>query len=288
MIVAAIISFIIIFCGIVIGSLYSNKKKNERNKSDVSFSNDIKKKAKHYGTDYTLSNYLKQVLILVIGCVFFNLIQPNSLLTGVLIVAGTIIIPIVYLDNMKRQFNEEIFKQILIYCYNTALLLKQTCQTHESLRIVLEDIKDPLKKDILKLVKAFDIGKDATIKVMKDINIKYPYSIIKQLNLIMIQMYYESCENSSDMIDVYINDVEVLNADMIKNSTARKVLRMQYIALSALALGGYYFMLNSMKDIMGNVLDAPWYQLCYVMFITTIFASLFFANNYFNNNITKE
>jgi len=226
--------------------------------------------------------------IILIMFLFFKIITITDKLNYIILACIVIIVPYIISTNKKRKQKEIVFTDIIIYCHNMALLLKQTGNVYLSLNKVVDDVNDLLGADIKNIINSLEASKLETEKILMQFNYKYPYTIIKNLNAILIHMHYENDQINDAVLNTFYDDTERLNKDVKENSIKRKSLRLQYILITIGCLLSYWFLLNQLEGVFTSDMMNDSFKFINSIYLLLTLIVLFIVDCYFNNNITRE
>lgn len=216
-------------------------------------------------------------------------IYKSIVTSSVVFILLIILAPYFIINNMKRKAAEDLFANVVTYCQNTALILKQTHNAYISLKTATEDVANGvLKSDLEAVVESFQGTRIEARKVLDEFEAKYPYSIVKSLNVILIYMEYDNSHINDDLLDIYSDDVQELQTAMKQNIAVRKVLRMQYIGISVGCVAVYWVFLMSIKSNIEDIVNTTEFAVINLVFIIVSILMLYFIDNYFDTHITKE
>lgn len=196
--------------------------------------------------------------------------------------------PYFVVNNLDRIKKEDTFDDVIIYCNNMCMLLKQTHKVPSSLKTVKDDVGIELKEDIEVLISAFKEGKEKTLEVMKVFEKKYPYTCINNLDLIMFHLFWESPELSDDLFNTYHDDIAKLKQDVESNKTQRKTMRIVYIGLTAAGYLAYWLTYEKLYPIISEAYETPSFKITSMAYTFLCILSVFLVDRYFNSNTTKE
>ena len=230
------------------------------------------------------------IIFASIGCAVALYLITNEVVAsfGVALPLFIALVPYVVIGQADRQEKEAIFDDVIYFCQTMALLLKQTHDVYNSLIKVQKDMNTVFKDDIVTLIRAFESGQNTVLEAMKQIEENYNYSCIKNLNIIMTHMNYEKADIDEALIIAYQDDLEALERDVRDNNSIRKSERLVYIGITALAIFGFYYFINSLKPSFGPAFDTPLYKIVNLVFLIACLLTLFAVDNYYNKNTTKE
>jgi len=169
-----------------------------------------------------------------------------------------------------------------------ALLLKQTGNVYGSLNKVIDDVNSQLAEDIRIIINSLEASKMETEDILNEFSHKYPYTVIKNLNAILIHMHYENDQINDAVLNTFYDDTETLNKDVKENSIKRRSLRLQYILITVGCLLSYWFLLNQLQGIFTSNMMNDSFKLINSVYLFLTLIILLIVDNYFNSNITKE
>lgn len=237
---------------------------------------------------------LKMVVYLLLAagaatCVI-NTISYSTITTSIVFVCLVAMAPYILANNAKRIHQEDVFQDVILYCQNMGMLLKQYHNVYMALSKVKDDLNTELAKDVESLMILMNRGENRAViqEAMQDIEENYQYTCLKNLHLIMLHMQYENAKIEDDLIDTYQDDVAALANDVRINKSTRKTMRIQYIGISIGCILIYKFFLDSMKDTLVTQMNTFSFNVINSIFIFAVIISLFYIDRYFNAHITKE
>lgn len=243
-------------------------------------------KEKRISSKFQIKNYLQMILASILVALAITFLNPNNWGNIVIYFVVLFMMPYVYLSNQKRKQDEHLFSELILLCNNMATLLKQNHNAYLSLSIAQKDVTNDLKNDVDELLKVLQEDKKESAIVYEQFAQKYNYTIIKQLNVLILQIHYENNTNIDKVIDLFQDDVERLMLDVKENQVKRKMLRIQYIGLSIGCVCGEWYLVNNLQQSIKGA--ASFYGTMSIVYIIAVLICLFFVDQYFNNHITKE
>ena len=184
----------------------------------------VRDKAKDLGQEYTMRNYLTQIIVLggiagLIGYFYFY-----SLIWG-LIYAGIAILLIPYIAYLRYQriYSEFIFEQIQTYCTNVIMEFNTTQSFVKSLEGVRDSgiIEDPVLSDIRKMI---DLSyKNGTIdESIEYFNSKYPFYMVKNMHQLFLQITKEGARDAGESLENMSMDIDALVEGVYRDQMDRK------------------------------------------------------------------
>ncbi len=235
---------------------------------------------------------VREAFVIVVAALALTYLLSSltfSVISDAMIFACLLVfLPYALMNHRKRVETEKQFQEIIIYCHNMAMLLKQDRQVYTALQRCLQDVEGVFQKDLQVLLEALEEGKEECREIMKDIEKKYDYSCLKNLHVIMLTMFYENSSIDEALLDSFGDDIEALDREVSLNRTRRKTLRMQYFLITAGSLFSFWFLLNQIRESFSEELDSPGFILVNTAYLFSTLLALFVVDTYFNRNITKE
>lgn len=215
-------------------------------------------------------------------------VAATGITTFVLFITIITIAPYMFINNANRKRNEAILNDIILYCQNVTLLLKQTGKVYHSIETVVNDLNTEFKDDIMVLLENFQYSEQIVRETMEDIEKKYPYTCLMQLHIIMLYMNYESERISPALIDTFQDDVSLLDEDIRNNMSVRKAMRIQYFGITAGSILIYYAFCSQLKSMMEGVFTSGSYQVINLVYLFLNIIAVFFIDRYFNAHTSVE
>lgn len=215
-------------------------------------------------------------------------VAATGITTFVLFITIIAIAPYMFINNANRKRNEAILNDIILYCQNVTLLLKQTGKVYHSIETVVNDLNTEFKDDIMVLLENFQYSEQIVRETMEDIEKKYPYTCLMQLHIIMLYMNYESERISPALIDTFQDDVSLLDEDIRNNMSVRKAMRIQYFGITAGSILIYYAFCSQLKSMMEGVFTSGSYQVINLVYLFLNIIAVFFIDRYFNAHTSVE
>lgn len=235
---------------------------------------------------------IKSIVIMIGAAAGITYVMKGITMTPIttysLMLMLLIMMPSVIQSENKRIHQEDVFDDVILYCSNTAMLLKQDKEVYDVILRVRRDLKTALGNDLEELAIALQEGREQTQYVMKTMERNYPYSCVRNLNIILMFITFENSNFDDSLLEAYQNDLQELTIAVKDNKAKRKSLRIQYIFISVACIGAYYFFVQQMAISFDSGLDDKTFLFWNSMYIFAIFICLFMANRYFSANGTKE
>jgi len=219
---------------------------------------------------------------------FINSISSDPLTSAMVFALLISLIPYSLINAQERIKKEAIFDDVILFCTNTAMLLNQTHNVYASLSKVKEDLSTTLKEDIADLIYCLDNDKEKVRESMEMIEHNYPYSCIKNLDVIIMHMQFEHANINDKLLINYQEDLDLLEKDVKDNKAKRKALKIQYILITVISVVAYWFFVNQLKTTFTNSFENEFYKMAHTVYVFLTIVCLFFVDRYFNSTTTKE
>ena len=219
---------------------------------------------------------------------FINSISSDPLTSAMVFALLISLIPYSLINAQERIKKEAIFDDVILFCTNTAMLLNQTHNVYASLSKVKDDLSTTLKEDIADLIYCLDNDKEKVRESMEMIEHNYPYSCIKNLDVIIMHMQFEHANINDKLLINYQEDLDLLEKDVKDNKAKRKALRIQYILITVISVVAYWFFVNQLKTTFTNSFENEFYKMAHTIYVFLTIVCLFFVDRYFNSTTTKE
>ncbi|MEG0402990.1 MAG: hypothetical protein RR571_01290 [Anaerorhabdus sp.] len=167
----------------------------------------INNKLKDLGLEYTLVNYGKHALLLVICLGFICYMTIKRLdVTLLITTVYTICLPYLIYFQKLQKYKEKLLSNIFIYSESLLMYLREDKTVVDILRDVEDSVDNPLKNDLIEVNNY--INKTTNIvnglKIMED---KYNYSIVINAHIILKHKVIEGIVNN-DLIDYLYTNIE--------------------------------------------------------------------------------
>lgn len=253
---------------------------------------DNKKKTKVKKRNIYKTFPLKSLIVISLASfgvsLFINSISSDPLTSAMVFALLVSLIPYSLINAQERMKKEAIFDDVILFCTNTAMLLKQTHNVYASLSKVKEDLSTSLKEDVADLIYCLDNDKEKVRESMEMIEHNYPYSCIKNLDVIIMHMQFEHANINDKLLINYQEDLDLLEKDVKDNKAKRKALRIQYILITVISVVAYWFFVNQLKETFASGFENELYKMAHTAYVFLTIISLFFVDRYFNSTTTKE
>jgi len=219
---------------------------------------------------------------------FVSKFSYSGLTSALVFISVLGLAPLLLDGERKRNANENLFSDVILFCQNMGMLLKQSHNVYSSLLKASEDLEGSLKEDAVFLLNSLEEGKDKAIESMAILEKNYPYSCIRNLDIIILHMFFETANVDDSLLATYQDDVTALERDVRQNKEKRKSLRMSYIIISLGSIIAYWFFVRSLSGTFDSIFNNDFYRISNAVYVFAAMLSFFFVDRFFNMNTTKE
>ena len=251
---------------------------------------EIRKKIKDLKQDYTLQQYIGQVVIFALGggiityLYFYNLIV--SIIYGVVAVSA---VPYINYLRCKRLYSEFVFEQIQVYTTNVIMEFATTQSFVKSLEGVYSSgvLEDPVKADVKVMIDmAYENG---TInQSLEYMNSKYDYYMVKNMHQLFLQITNEGSKDASESLENMSLDIDMLVENVYRDRMDRASFYKKFITFGLIL----YMLIALVQIMLGDtyqtMLDLWYVQLLLhlVVIINTYF--LLMGTKFYNEDVGAE
>ena len=251
---------------------------------------EIKKKIKELKQDYTMQQYLMQVLLFAAGggivtyLYFYDLVI--SLIYAFVAVCG---VPYINYLRCKRLYSEFIFEQVQVYTTNVIMDFATTQSFVKSLEGVYKSgvLEDPVKSDVKTMIDmAYENG---TInQSLEYMNEKYDYYMIRNMHQLFLQITNEGSKDASESLENMSLDIDMLVEGVYRDRMDRAAFYKKFITFGLIL----YLMIGLAQVMLGDTYQQMlklWYVqllLHLVVIINTYF--LLAGTKFYNENVGAE
>ncbi len=192
---------------------------------------EVRKKTKELGQEYTVKQYVAQVVLfaVVAGGIaylyFYNLLL--ALLYAVIAVA---FIPYLAFLRCQKVYSEFIFEQIQTYTTNVIMEFNTTQSFVKSLEGVRDSgiIEDPILSDIRTMI---DMSyQNGTIdQSIEFFNHKYPFYMVKNMHQLFLQITKEGAKDSGQALENMSMDIDALVEGVYRDQIDRTEFHKRFL-----------------------------------------------------------
>ena len=210
----------------------------------------VKEKVKEMGQDYTIRQYVTEVLgFSAFTGIITYLYFYNLIISAIYIVVVIMFIPYLNYLRCKRLYSEFIFEQIQVYTTNTIMEFATTQAFVKSLEGVYESniLEDPVKTDVKIMIDmAYDNGTiDESIKFF---NNKYDYNIVRNMHQLFYQITNEGARDAGETLDNMSNDIDMLVESVYRDRIDRAAFHKKFLQFGIVL----YLMIMLVQFLLGH------------------------------------
>ena len=251
----------------------------------------VRDKAKELGQEYTMRNYLTQVIVLggiagVIGYFYFYSLVWSIIYAGLTIA----LIPYISYLRYQRIYSEFIFEQIQTYCTNVIMEFNTTQSFVKSLEGVRDSgiVEDPVLSDISKMI---DLSyKNGTIdESIEYFNSKYPFYMVKNMHQLFLQITKEGAKDAGESLENMSMDIDALVEGVYRDQMDRKNFHSRFLTFGLVLFSLVVvveFMLG--KDNYIDLLKIWYVQIILHLIIIVNAYFLITGEKYYNEDVGAE
>ena len=251
----------------------------------------VKEKVKEMGQDYTVRQYVTQVLgFSAFTGIITYLYFYNLIISAIYILVVIMFIPYINYLRCKRLYSEFIFEQIQVYTTNTIMEFATTQAFVKSLEGVYESniLEDPVKTDVKIMIDmAYDNGTiDESIKFF---NNKYDYNIVRNMHQLFYQITNEGARDAGETLDNMSNDIDMLVESVYRDRIDRAAFHKKFLQFGIVL----YLMIMLVQFLLGHdsyiqLLNDP---LVMILLHLVVLINSFFllrGEKYYNEDVGAE
>ena len=251
----------------------------------------VKEKVKEMGQDYTIRQYVTEVLgFSAFTGIITYLYFYNLIISAIYIVVVIMFIPYLNYLRCKRLYSEFIFEQIQVYTTNTIMEFATTQAFVKSLEGVYESniLEDPVKTDVKIMIDmAYDNGTiDESIKFF---NNKYDYNIVRNMHQLFYQITNEGARDDGETLDNMSNDIDMLVESVYRDRIDRSAFHKKFLQFGIVL----YLMIMLVQFLLGHdsyiqLLNDP---LVMILLHLVVLINSFFllrGEKYYNEDVGAE
>lgn len=251
----------------------------------------VRLKMKELGEDYTLKEYIGQVILfaVVAGGIsylyFFNL-----WITIFYALAAVALIPYLSYLRSQRLYSEYIFEQIQIYTTNVIMEFNTTQSFVKSLEGVRDSgiLEDPVLSDV-KMMIDMSYANGTIDQSIAFFNEKYPYYMVKNMHQLFYQITKEGARDSGEALENMSLDIDALVEGVYRDRMDRQNFHRKFLTFG-MAL---FLLVAVMQILLGRDSYIELLELWYVQFILhiIILVNCYFllsGEKYYNEDVGVE
>lgn len=251
---------------------------------------EIRKKIKELKQDYTVQQYIGQVIIFALGAGLITYLYFYNLIVSI-IYAALAVTAVPYLSYLrcKRLYSEFIFEQIQVYTTNVIMEFATTQSFVKSLEGVYSSgvLEDPVKSDVKVMIDmAYENGTiNQSLEYMQE---KYDFYMVKNMHQLFLQITNEGAKDASDSLENMSLDIDMLVENVYRDRLDRAAFYKKFVQFGLVL----YLMIGLVQIMLGDTYQSMldlWYvrlMLHIIVIINTYF--LLSGTKYYNENVGAE
>ena len=252
----------------------------------------IRQKIKDMGQDYSIKQYIGQILIfatVAFGITFFYFY--SIIISTIYAFLSVLVIPYLNYLRCKRIYSEFIFEQIQVYTTNTIMEFRTTQSFVKALEGVYNSgvLEDPVKSDVKVMIDmAYENGTiNASLLYMES---KYDFFIVRNMHQLFLQITNEGARDSSESLENMSIDIDMLVESVYRDREDRARFQKKFLVFGMVlyCMGILVQFLVGGRDTYMNMLHLWYVQILIhaIIFINSFF--LLKGEKYYNENVGAE
>lgn len=242
---------------------------------------EIRKKIKELKQDYTVQQYILQVIIFAAGAgvitylYFYNLVI--SIIYAVIAVSA---VPYVNYLRCKRLYSEFVFEQIQVYTTNVIMDFATTQSFVKSLEGVYSSgvLEDPVKSDVRTMIDmAYENG---TInQSLEYMNNKYDYYMVRNMHQLFLQITNEGSKDARESLENMSLDIDMLVEGVYRDRMDRASFYKKFLTFGLIL----YLMIALVQIMLGDT----YHEMLHLWYVNLLLHLVVIINTYFLLSGTK-
>jgi hypothetical protein len=251
---------------------------------------EVRKKIKDLNQEYTVQQYIGQVIIFAVGAGGITYLYFYSLVVSIIYaVIAVCAVPYLSYLRCKRLYSEFIFEQIQIYTTNVIMEFATTQSFVKALEGVYESgvLEDPVKSDVKIMIDmAYENG---TInQSLEYMNEKYDYYMVRNMHQLFLQITNEGSKDASESLENMSLDIDMLVESVYRDRLDREAFYKKFLRFGLIL----YLMVGLVQIMLGNTYQTM-LQLWYVRFLLhlVVIINTYFlvsGTKFYNENVGAE
>ena len=242
---------------------------------------EIRKKIKNLGQDYTLQQYIGQVLLFAAGGgVITYLYFYNIIVSIIYAIAAVTVVPYINYLRCKRLYSEFVFEQIQVYTTNVIMEFATTQSFVKALEGVYSSgvLEDPVKADVKAMIDmAYENG---TInQSLEYMNEKYDYYMVRNMHQLFLQITNEGSKDASESLENMSQDIDMLVENVYRDRLDRAAFYKKFITFGLIL----YLMIGLVQIMLGDT----YHQMLDLWYVNVLLHLIVIINSYFLISGTK-
>lgn len=250
----------------------------------------MRQKIKELNQEYTIQQYIMQVLIFAVGAGFVTYLYFYNLVVSIIYaIIAVAAVPYVNYLRCKRLYSEFIFEQVQVYTTNVIMDFATSQSFVKSLEGVYSSgvLEEPVKSDVKIMIDmAYENG---TInQSLEYMNGKYDYYMVRNMHQLFLQITNEGSKDSKDSLENMSLDIDMLVEAVLKDRLDRAAFYKKFLTFGLIL----YLLIGLAQIMLGNTYHSMlklWYVnllLHLVVIINTYF--LYSGTKFYNEDVGAE
>ena len=236
---------------------------------------EIRKKIKELKQDYSVQQYIGQVLLFAAGGGVVTYLYFYSIVTSIIYaVLAVTAVPYINYLRCKRIYSEFVFEQIQVYTTNVIMEFATTQSFVKSLEGVYESgvLEDPVKQDVKAMIDmAYENG---TInQSLEFMNEKYDYYMVRNMHQLFLQITNEGSKDASESLENMSQDIDMLVEAVYRDRIDREAFYKKFIRFGLIL----YLMIGLVQIMLGDT----YHKMLNLWYIQLLLHMIVLINTYF-------
>ena len=251
---------------------------------------EIRKKIRELKQNYTVQQYIGQVIIFALGAGIITYLYFYDLVVSIIYaLAAVCAVPYINYLRCKRLYSEFIFEQIQVYTTNVIMEFNTTQSFVKSLEGVYSSgvLEDPVKADVKAMIDmAYENGTiNQSLEYMQE---KYDFYMVKNMHQLFLQITNEGAKDARDSLENMSLDIDMLVEAVYRDRIDRANFYKKFLVFGLVL----YLMIALVQVMLGDTYHTMlnlWYvrfMLHMIVIINTYF--LLSGTKYYNENVGAE
>jgi len=236
----------------------------------------MRDKIKQLGIDYSIRQYLIQIVFLaggagVIGYMYFY----NLIVSIVYAIIAIAFVPYLTYLRSKRQYSEFIFEQVQTYVINTIMEFNTTQAFVKSLEGVVESgvLDEPVLSDVKTMISLSYENGDVNDSITY-FNAKYPFYMVKNMHQLFLQVTKDGAKDTEETFENMLDDVDALVEGVYRDRMDRASFHKQFLTFG-FALYGLIILIQLLISV------ETYISMIQIIFVRILVHGVVLINTYF-------
>lgn len=251
---------------------------------------EIRKKIKDLGQNYTLKDYISQILLFGGIAAAMGYLYFYSILVAIVYALVAIsFIPYIEYLRCKRLYSEFLFEQLQTYTTNIILDFQTSQSFVKSLEGVYESgvLEDPIKSDVKVMIEM--AYKNGTInQSLEYFQNKYNYYMVKNMHQLFLQITNEGAKDASESLENMSLDIDMLVEAVYRDRVDRANFHKKFVRFGVMLYGMIVLIQLLLGDTYSQLLDMWYLKLLIHLLVILNSYFLLSGEKYYNENVGAE